>query len=281
MFQAIYGTWDPRAPYGHATDMRWARIPHGLAGSAAGPAVRPAAERANLPARSRRIHRALAAGPPADLGVAARDGALRRRGGGVSHVVGRAQLAGAVPRAGVVAPGDPVGCMVDRGDQSNRTRGDAGAAGSVVVPDRRDGAGRSRRAHLQLARRSRPVAAGGQPVGESDVRRAEPVSRWPGTGVGRRGVWAAAAGAWLADAAAGRAAGLSIGPWLASVLAVAALVIGGGTSLGWALSSGPSLDAGNGLIAVAARACEPDALVVGASPIRAGRGCPSARRDHP
>ena len=32
MFQAIYGTWDPRAPYGHATDMRWARIPHGVAG---------------------------------------------------------------------------------------------------------------------------------------------------------------------------------------------------------------------------------------------------------
>jgi len=30
MFQAIYGTWDPRAPYGHATDMRLARIPHGV-----------------------------------------------------------------------------------------------------------------------------------------------------------------------------------------------------------------------------------------------------------
>jgi hypothetical protein len=32
MFHAIYGVWDPRAPYGHATDMRLARIPHGLAG---------------------------------------------------------------------------------------------------------------------------------------------------------------------------------------------------------------------------------------------------------
>jgi hypothetical protein len=31
-FYAIYGVWDPRAPYGHATDMRLARIPHGLAG---------------------------------------------------------------------------------------------------------------------------------------------------------------------------------------------------------------------------------------------------------
>ena len=31
-FYAIYGTFDPRAPYGHATDMRLARIPHGLAG---------------------------------------------------------------------------------------------------------------------------------------------------------------------------------------------------------------------------------------------------------
>ncbi len=31
-FHAIYGTFDPRAPYGHATDMRLARIPHGLAG---------------------------------------------------------------------------------------------------------------------------------------------------------------------------------------------------------------------------------------------------------
>lgn len=32
LFQSIYGTWDPRAPYGHATDMRLARIPHGIAG---------------------------------------------------------------------------------------------------------------------------------------------------------------------------------------------------------------------------------------------------------
>jgi hypothetical protein len=32
MFQSIYGTWDPRAPYGHATDMRLGRIPHGIAG---------------------------------------------------------------------------------------------------------------------------------------------------------------------------------------------------------------------------------------------------------
>jgi hypothetical protein len=32
MFQSIYGTWDPRAPYGHATDMRLERIPHGIAG---------------------------------------------------------------------------------------------------------------------------------------------------------------------------------------------------------------------------------------------------------
>jgi hypothetical protein len=32
MFQSIYGTWDPRAPYGHATDMRPGRIPHGIAG---------------------------------------------------------------------------------------------------------------------------------------------------------------------------------------------------------------------------------------------------------
>ena len=32
MFQAIYGTWDPRAPYGHATELRWARVPHGVTG---------------------------------------------------------------------------------------------------------------------------------------------------------------------------------------------------------------------------------------------------------
>ncbi len=31
-FATIYGVWDPRAPYGHATDMRWGRIPHGVAG---------------------------------------------------------------------------------------------------------------------------------------------------------------------------------------------------------------------------------------------------------
>jgi hypothetical protein len=31
-FRAIYGTFDPRAPYGGATDVHLARIPHGLAG---------------------------------------------------------------------------------------------------------------------------------------------------------------------------------------------------------------------------------------------------------
>ena len=49
MFQAIYGTWDPRAPYGHATDMRWARIPHGVAGLLLDQQFGAAAERADLP----------------------------------------------------------------------------------------------------------------------------------------------------------------------------------------------------------------------------------------
>jgi len=55
------------------------------------------------------------------------------------------------------------------------------------------------------------------------------------------------------------------------VLGAAVLVVVCGTSLGWALSSGTSWDAGNGLVAVAARACDPDAIAVGSSPARVGR----------
>ena len=52
-------------------------------------------------------------------------------------------------------------------------------------------------------------------------------------------------------------AGRPTGPWLASVLGTAALVVACGASLGWALSPGAPWDAGNGLVAVAARACDP------------------------
>jgi hypothetical protein len=61
------------------------------------------------------------------------------------------------------------------------------------------------------------------------------------------------------------------GPWLASVLGISVLVVACGTSLGWALSPGVSWDSGSGLVAVAARACDPRAAGVRSSPAGAGR----------
>ena len=123
MFQSIYGTWDPRAPYGHATDMRWARIPHGLAGLLLDQqfGLLPNAPiyllaLGGFVALWRRDRRLTAE-------LLHRNRAIRGRGGGLSHVVGRTQFAGALPRAGAAAPGDAAGRVVDRGDQSNRTRG--------------------------------------------------------------------------------------------------------------------------------------------------------------
>jgi len=58
------------------------------------------------------------------------------------------------------------------------------------------------------------------------------------------------------------------GPWLAVVIGVAVVVLAFGASLGWALSPGTSWDTGSGLIAVAARACRPDAIGVSTSPAR-------------
>ena len=57
------------------------------------------------------------------------------------------------------------------------------------------------------------------------------------------------------------------GPWLASVLGVSVLVVACGASLGWALSPGVSWDSGSGLVAVAARACDPHAAGVRSSPL--------------
>ena len=132
--------------------------------------------------------------------------------------------------------------------------------GSVVVPDRRDGAGRSRRAVYNSRDGHALWLLAANPSVNLTYALPSLFQGGPSTAWGVAAVWAAAAGlGWLMLRRVERL-GLSIGPWLASVLAVAALVVGGGTSLGWALSSGPALDAGNGLVTVAARACEPDAL---------------------
>ena len=86
------------------------------------------------------------------------------------------------------------------------------------------------------------------------------------------------AGAWLLVATLGwlvlrRVEGRrpAAGPWLAGVLGVAVVVLACGASLGWALSPGTSWDAGSGLVAVAARACRPDAIGVRTSPARVVR----------
>ena len=167
MFQAIYGTWDPRAPYGHATDMRWASIPHGVAGLLLDQQFGAAAERADLPGRTRRICRAVAARPPADSGVAA---SPRRH----TWLPWRAFTCGGRGRSSparflvpVLLPlALPLAAWWAACDQPNRARGHARAAGGERVPHGRAGAGRPRRAHLQLARRPRAVASGGQSVGE-------------------------------------------------------------------------------------------------------------------
>ena len=61
------------------------------------------------------------------------------------------------------------------------------------------------------------------------------------------------------------------GPWLASVLGTSVAVVACGSSLGWAMSPGVSWDAGSGLVAVAARACDRAAVGVRLSPARVGR----------
>ena len=270
MFQAIYGTWDPRAPYGHATDMRWARIPHGVAGLL--------------------LDQQFGLLPNAPIYVAALAGffALWRRNRRLTIEL----LITIVPYVTAVA-----GFHMWWGGRSSPARflvpvllplalplaawwiqprsrtaraitllllaASVGLTAALVLVDHGALIYNSRDGHaLWLLAASRSVNL---TYALPSLFQAGPAAAW------------LVAAAWFVAAAIGWMAlrrveshVLATGPWLESVVGAAVLVIVVGTSLGWALSSREAWDSGNGMLAVAARACDPDAIGLGGSPVRIG-----------
>jgi hypothetical protein len=269
MFQAIYGTWDPRAPYGHATDMRWARSPHGVAGLL--------------------LDQQFGVLPNAPIYLLALGGfaALWRRDRRLTAEL----LIVTVPYLTAVAGfhmwwagrSSPARFLVPvllplalplaawwSGQRSRTAR-----AGTVVllaaslcltatfvlvdhgalIYNSRDG-----HALWLLA----AVSSVNLSFALPSLFQGGPAAAWLVTAA-----WLAAGGVgWIALR---RVEGLSIGPWSAAVLGTSAMVAAGGASLGWALSNRAPWDRGNGLVAVTARACDPDALGARTSPPRVGR----------
>ena len=270
MFQSIYGTWDPRVPYGHATDMRWARIPHGLAGLLLDQqfGLLPNAPIylfalvgfVALWRRDRRLTAELViATAPYVAAVAGFHMWWAGRSSPARFLVpvllplamplaawwtaatSRTARAATLTLLGATMCVTAVMVLVDHG---------------AFIYNSRDG-------HALWLLAANPSVNLTYAV--PSLFQAGPATAWTGAAV-----WAAVAGLGWLTLRRIELGGPSIGPWLACVLGVATLVIGGGTSLGWAVASGAALDAGHGLVALAARACDPDAIGVGASPVRVG-----------
>ena len=268
MFHAIYGTWDPRAPYGHATDMRWARIPHGVAGLL--------------------LDQQFGLLPNAPIYVAAFIGffALWRRNRRLTLEL----LVATVPYVTTVAGfhmwwggrSSPARFLVPVllplalplaawwTQQTSRTAraitvlllaASGCLTAALVLVDHGALIYNSRDGHaLWLLAASRSVNL---TYALPSLFQAGPASAW------------LVAVAWFGAAALGwmvmrriESRVVATGPWLASLVGAAVMVIVAGTSLGWALSPRMAWDSGNGLLAVAARACDPNALGLGGSPVR-------------
>ena len=271
MFQAVYGTWDPRAPYGHATDMRWARIPHGIAGLL--------------------LDQQFGLLPNAPIYIVALAGLLSlwRRNRRLTTEL----LVATAPYVAAVA-----GFHMWWGGRSSPARFLVPVLLPLALPLAAWWAGQTSRTAraLTLLLLSTSVCLtaafvlvdhGALIYNSRDGHALWLLAADPSVNLtyalpslfqaGPATAWLVAA-AWLVMAALGwlalrrvesRAA--ATGSWLASVLGVAMLVIACGASVGWALSPRTPWDAGNGLVAVASRACDPGAIGVGSSPARVGR----------
>lgn len=271
MFQAIYGTWDPRAPYGHATDMRWARIPHGVTGLL--------------------LDQQFGLLPNAPIYVAALAGffALWRRNRRLTIEL----LIATVPYVTAVA-----GFHMWWGGRSSPARFLVPVLLPLALPlaawwvQHRSRTARALTLLLLAASVCLTAALVLVDHGALIYNSRDGHALWllaAGVSVnltyalpslfqaGPAAAWLVAA-AWFVAAALGWMALRRIesrvaatGPWLARVVGAAVLVIVVGTSLGWALSPQVPWDSGHAMLAVAARACDPGAMGLGVSPVRVGR----------
>ncbi len=271
MFESIYGTWDPRAPYGHATDMRWGRIPHGVAGLL--------------------LDQQFGLVPNAPIYIAAIAGfiALWRRDRRLTLEL----LVGIVPYVTAVA-----GFHMWWGGRSSPARFLVPVLLPLALPLSAwwvQATSRTARAVTLLALVASLcltaalilVDHGALIYNARDGHALWLLSANPSvnltfalpslfqSGPATAGILAAAWCAvgllgWMALGRAERR-GRATGPWLAVVLGTTVLVFAGGASLGWALSRSTARDPGSGLVAVAARACDPDTVGVASSPARVGR----------
>jgi hypothetical protein len=271
MFLAIYGTWDPRAPYGHATDMRWARIPHGVTGLL--------------------LDQQFGLLPNAPIYVVALAGfaALWRRDRRLTAEL----LVATAPYVAAVA-----GFHMWWGGQSSPARFLVPVLLPLALPLAAwwtQATSRTARAvTLLLLVASVCLTAalvlvdhGGLIYNARDGHALWLLAADPSVNLtyafpslfqaGPAAAWVVAA-AWFVAATLGwltlrrvERCRQTTGPWLASVLGTAVLVVACGTSLGWALSPGVSWDSGSGLVAVARRACDPRATGVRSSPAGVGR----------
>ena len=271
MFQAIYGTWDPRAPYGHATDMRWARVPHGVTGLLldqqfgllpnAPIYLAALAGFAALWRRDRRLTTELmiAIGPY----VAAVAGFHMWWAGRSSpaRFLVPVLLPLALPLAAWWAHATS---RTARAVTLVLLMASLCLTAALVLVDHGALLYNSRDGHALWLLAADPSMNLTYAV--PSLFQAAPATAW------------AVAAAWFVAATLGWFALRQVarrrqatGPWLASVLGTSVVVVACGSSLGWAMSPGVSWDAGSGLVAVAARACDPDAVGVRSSPARVGR----------
>ncbi len=261
MFQAIYGTWDPRGPYGHATDMRLARVPHGLTGLLldqqfglilnAPIFLLALAGWVPLIRHRRRLAIELAAiTVPYVIAVAG----FHMWWGGRSSPV-RFLVPVLLPMAAPLAAWWKL-----HATRTARAIGWALLLASValtaafVLVDRGALVYNSRDGHaLWLLAASSAV----------NLTFALPslFQSGPSTALAVGAIWAmTAAVGWLLLRRI-ELGGVSYGPWRAAVLAIGGLVIGISASAAWAMSRWPPVD-GAATLAVLARACEPGTITV-------------------
>lgn len=271
MFQAIYGTWDPRAPYGHATDMRWARIPHGIAGLlldqqfgllpnapvflVAFPGV------VALWHRNRRL--------AAEIGIVTVPYVLAVAGfhmwwGGRSSPV-RFLVPVLLPLALPIAA-----WWAARRGRAARSTTFALLAASLaltaafVLVDHGRLIYNSRDGHaLWLLAASSPVNL---TYALPSLFQGGPAEAWRLAGAWLTALLLAGTGLrWLA-------ARLDAAPWRAAVLGAVMVVVSAGATLGWAISGAAPADPGAGALSVLARGCEAGARALATSPVRLSRG---------